>query len=48
MNYGEKVHVEGEIDAFRIGYNSHAEIRVKIGDIKVWIPADLVKSADER
>lgn len=47
MKQGDKVVVEGIADAFRTGLNSGEMVRVRIGDLTIWIPADMVKKAEE-
>lgn len=39
MKQGDKVVIEGVIDACRTGFKKE-EYRVKIGEVIVWIPAD--------
>lgn len=46
MEQGDKVKIEGIIDACRLGLK-HKEYRVQIGDKKIWIPAESIEVSDE-
>lgn len=48
MKCGDKVLIEAEVDALREGLNSGAMVRVKIGEVTVWVSCQNVTLIEEK
>lgn len=48
MKKGDRVLIEATVDAFRESMNSGEMVRVKIGEVTVWIPYKDVTLVEEK
>ncbi len=47
MKRGDEILVKATVDAFRTGLNSGSRIRVKIGDVVLWVPEEDTVTPEE-